>query len=92
MSTTNRRKFLGRRVAVAAAAKRRQRCRGTGEQKLTKRVLRRAGARLPKPGSQAARFNRPSPTATWSSSRAGIHSEGDIKVHTEKVLESIRTS
>jgi 2-iminobutanoate/2-iminopropanoate deaminase len=90
MSTTNRRKFLGRGVAVAAAATAAAvPAAAQGEQKLTKRVLRRAGAPPPKPGG-----TRMNSTIAYGNlvfiSGVGYHSEGDIKVHTEKVLESIK--
>jgi len=94
MSTTNRRKFLGRGVAVAAAATAAAvPAAAQGEQKLTKRVLRKEGSappKAPKPGAKA----RMSSTIGYGNlifiSGVGYHSEGDIKVHTEKVLESIK--
>src|SRR5713101_4250763 len=91
MSTTNRRKFLGRGVAVAAAATAAAvPAAAQGEQKLTKRVLRRAGAPPPKAGV-IPRFNS---TVAYGNlvfiAGVGYHLEGDNKAHTEKVLESIK--
>ena len=91
MSTTNRRKFLGRGVAVAAAATAAAvPAAAQGGEKLTKRVLRRAGAPPPKAGV-IPRFNS---TVAYGNlvfiAGVGYHSEGDIKVHTAKVLESIK--
>jgi enamine deaminase RidA (YjgF/YER057c/UK114 family) len=92
MSTTNRRKFLGRGVAVAAAATAAAvPAAAQGEQKLTKRVLRRAGTAPPKEGAKPPRFNS---TVAYGNlvfiAGVGYHKEGDIKVHTQGVLDSIK--
>src|SRR5882724_7480030 len=89
MTTTNRRKFLGRGVAVAAAATTAAvPAAAQGEQKLTKRVLRKAGAPPPK---GTPRFNS---TVAYGNlifiAGVGYHKEGDIKVHTRHVLDSIK--
>jgi 2-iminobutanoate/2-iminopropanoate deaminase len=89
MSTTNRRKFLGRGVAVAAAATATAvPAAAQGEQKLTKRVLRKAGAPPPK---GTPRFNS---TVAYGNlvfiAGVGYHKEGDITVHTQGVLDSIK--
>src|SRR5258708_5872187 len=91
MSTTNRRKFFGRGAAVAAAATAAAvPAAAQGEQKLTKRGLRKAGAAPPKAGAKS----RMSSTVAYGNlvfiSGVGYHKEGDIKVHTEGVLESIK--
>src|SRR5438034_3806312 len=89
MSTTNRRKFLGRGVAVAAAATAAAvPAAAQGEQKLTKRVLRKAGSPPPK---GPIRFNS---TIAYGNlifiAGVGYHKEGDITVHTQGVLDSIK--
>src|SRR5690242_7675641 len=87
MSTTNRRKFMGRGMAVAAgvavaAAP------GKAQEKPTKRVIYRNGRKPDKPlFSNAVAYGN-----LLFISGAGYHSEGDIKVHTQKVLESIKAS
>jgi len=91
MSTTNRRKFLGRGVAAAAAVTAAAAPAAAQEAKPVKRVLRRAGAPPPKAGAKPPRFNS---TVAYGNlifiAGVGYHQEGDIKVHTEKVLESIK--
>ena len=86
MKSSNRRRFLAKGVAagagaVAAAAP------ASAQEKATKRVLWKDG-------------KRPEKTPLFSSTVAygnlifiagvGYHSEGDITVHTEKVLDSIK--
>lgn len=86
MSETNRRKFIGRGVAAAAAvtavtptAK--------AQEKTTKRVIYPNGKKPDKP----PRYNS---TVAYGNlifiSGVGYHQEGDIKVHTEHVLDSIK--
>ena len=85
MTKTNRRKFLGRGTAVAAAA-------GVAvpaaqaQEKPTKRVIYRNGK---KPAKSLF-----SGTVAYGnlifSSGVGYHKEGDIKVHTQHVLDSIK--
>jgi len=86
MSETNRRKFIGRSaaaaVAVTAAA-----TAGKAQEKPVKRVIYRNG-------------KKPEKTPLFSSTVAygnlifiagvGYHEAGDIKVHTEHVLQSIK--
>lgn len=86
MSETNRRKFIGRgaaaAVAVTAAAST-----AKAQEKTTKRVIYRNG-------------RKPEKTPLFSGTVAygnllfiagvGYHQEGDIKVHTEHVLQSIK--
>ena len=86
MSETNRRKFIGKgaaaAVAVTAAA-----ATGKAQEKAVKRVIYRNG-------------KKPEKTPLFSSTVAygnlifiagvGYHEAGDIKVHTEHVLESIK--
>ena len=86
MNQTNRRKFLGRGVAAAAVA---TAAASTAEaqEKPTKRVIYRNG-------------KKPEKTPLFSGTVAygnllfisgvGYHQEGDIKVHTEHVLEQIK--
>lgn len=86
MSETNRRKFIGRGVAAAAVATAAA-VPGKAQEKATKRVIYRNG-------------KKPEKTPLFSSTVAygnlifiagvGYHQAGDIKVHTEKVLESIK--
>jgi 2-iminobutanoate/2-iminopropanoate deaminase len=87
MSTTNRRKFLGRGAAVAAVAAAAA-VPATAQQEPTKKVLYRNG-------------KKPDKTPLFNSTVAygkllfiagvGYHSEGDIKVHTKHVLDSIKS-
>src|SRR5437016_8039469 len=77
MSTTNRRKFLGRGVAAAAAVTTTAVPAAAQEEKPTKRVLRRAGAAPPKAGAKPPRFNS---TVAYGNlvfiAGVGYHSEG----------------
>jgi len=86
MNQTNRRKFLGRGVAAAAAA-------GVAtspakaQDNPVKRVIYRNGRKPEKPPL----FNG---TVAWGNlifiAGIGYHQEGDIKIHTEHVLEQIK--
>ncbi len=86
MSQSNRRKFLGRGVAAAAAVTAAAST-GKAQEKPTKRVLYRNG-------------KKPDKTPLFNSTVAfgnllfiagvGYHEQGDIKVHTEHVLEQIK--
>jgi 2-iminobutanoate/2-iminopropanoate deaminase len=86
MSTTNRRKFLGSGVAAAAAVTV-VAVPGKAQEKLTKRVIYRNGRKPDK----APRFNS---TVAYGNllfiAGVGYHKEGDIKVHTKGVLDSIK--
>src|SRR5689334_2169853 len=91
MSTTNRRKFLGRGAAAAAAATTAAVPASAREKKPEKRVLRKASSAPPKAGARPPLFNS---TIAYGNllfiAGVGYHEAGDIKVHTEKVLESIK--
>jgi enamine deaminase RidA (YjgF/YER057c/UK114 family) len=86
MSTSNRRKFLGRGVAAAAATTAAA-VPAAAQEKLTKKVIYRNG-------------KKPEKTPLFNSAVAygnllfiagkGYHSEGDIKVHTKDVLRQIK--
>jgi len=86
MSQTNRRKFLGRGAAAAAAVTVAA-VPGKAQEKPVKRVISRDG-------------KKPDPNPMYSSTVAyggllfisgvGYHSEGDIKVHTKHVLDDIK--
>jgi enamine deaminase RidA (YjgF/YER057c/UK114 family) len=82
MSTTNRRKFLGAGVAAAAAAPAAQ-----AQAKTTKRVIYRNGKKPDRPSLFSS-------TVAYGNlifiAGVGYHEPGDITVHTEKVLESIK--
>jgi enamine deaminase RidA (YjgF/YER057c/UK114 family) len=86
MSTTNRRKFLGRGVAAAAAATVAA-APGQAQEKPAKRVIYRNGKKPETP----PRFNS---TVAYGNlifiSGVGYHKEGDIKVHTRAVLDQIK--
>ena len=86
MSTTNRRKFIGRGVAVAAAATAAA-APGKAQEKVAKRVIYRNGKKPEKPPL----FNG---TVAYGNlifiSGVGYHQEGDITVHTKGVLDSIK--
>lgn len=86
MSETNRRKFIGRGVAAAAAATAAA-GKGKGQGAPTKRVIYRNGQK-PK---DTPLFNG---TVAYGNlifiAGVGYHQEGDIKVHTEHVLQSIK--
>ena len=87
MSATNRRKFLGSGVAVAAAATVAA-VPGKAQEKLAKRVIYRNGK---KPDKPQRRFNS---TVAYGNlifiAGVGYHQAGDIKVHTKAVLDSIK--
>ena len=86
MSTTNRRKFLGRGVVAAAAASAAA-VPASAQEKPTKRVI-------------YANGKKPAKTPMFNGAVAygnllfiagkGYHSEGDIKVHTKDVLRQIK--
>lgn len=86
MSTTNRRKFLGRGVAAAAAATATA-VPASAQEKPAKKVMYRNG-------------KKPDKTPLFNGAVAygnllfiagkGYHSEGDIKVHTKDVLRQIK--
>jgi len=88
MSTTNRRKFLRRgAVAAAAATAAAVPAAAQGQEKPTKRVLYKDG----KKPAKTPRFNS---TVAYGNlifiAGVGYHKEGDIKVHTKAVLDSIK--
>jgi 2-iminobutanoate/2-iminopropanoate deaminase len=86
MSETNRRKFIGRGVAAAAAATA-VASTAKAQEKTTKRVIYRNGKKPDKPPL----FNG---TVAYGNlifiAGVGYHQDGDIKVHTEHVLDSIK--
>ena len=86
MSETNRRKFLTRGAGVAAAATAAATT-GKAQEKATKKVIYRNGKKPEGP-------SRYSSTVAYGNllfiSGVGYHSEGDIKVHTRHVLDSIK--
>jgi len=86
MNETNRRKFLGRGVAAAAAATAAA-APGNAQEKVTKRVIYRNG----KKPEKTPLFNG---TVAYGNlifiAGVGYHQEGDIKVHTKGVLDSIK--
>jgi len=86
MKNTNRRKFLGRSAGVAAAAVVTVPA-AKAQEKPTKRVIYRNG----KKPDKTPRF---SSTVAYGNlifiSGVGYHKEGDIKVHTRQVLDSIK--
>jgi len=83
---TNRRNFIGRGVAVAAATTAAA-VPGKAQEKAVKRVIYRNGKKPDKPPL----FNG---TVAYGNlifiSGVGYHQEGDIKVHTKGVLDSIK--
>lgn len=85
MSQTNRRKFLGRGAAAAAAVT--ATASATAQETPTKRVIYRNGKKPEKPPlfSGTVAFGN-----LLFISGVGYHQEGDIKVHTEHVLEQIQ--
>ena len=87
MNDTNRRKFIGRGVAAAAAVAAAA-PQAKAQEKAAKRVIYRNGKRPEKPPL----FNG---TVAYGNlifiAGVGYHEEGDIKVHTEHVLQSIKT-
>ena len=86
MSTTNRRKFIGRAVTGAAAATAATST-AKAQEKLTKRVIYRNGKKPDGPSmySQTVAYGN-----LLFIAGVGYHQEGDITVHTEHVLESIK--
>jgi len=86
MNQTNRRKFLGRGVAAAAAVTATA-ATGQAQEKPAKKVIYRNG----KKPEKTPLF---SGAVTYGNlvfiSGIGYHSEGDIKVHTEHVIESVQ--
>jgi 2-iminobutanoate/2-iminopropanoate deaminase len=88
MSTTNRRKFLGRSAAVAAAATAAA-VPAAAQEKLTKRVIHRNSNGKKQQG--APLFNQ---AVAYGNllfiAGKGYHSEGDIKVHTKDVLRQLK--
>ena len=86
MADTNRRKFLGRGAAVAAAASVAA-TPGKAQEKAAKRVIYPNG----KKPEKTPRFNS---TVAYGNlifiSGVGYHKEGDIKVHTRAVLDQIK--
>lgn len=86
MSSTNRRNFVGRGVAVAATAAAAATS-GKAQDKLAKKVIYRNGRKPEKPPL----FNG---TVAYGNlifiSGVGYHEAGDIKVHTKGVLDSIK--
>jgi enamine deaminase RidA (YjgF/YER057c/UK114 family) len=89
MSTTNRRKFLGR-GAVAAAAATAAAVPGKAQEKPTKRVIYRAGRSAPPAGSKPRMSSTVALGNLLFISGVGYHQQGDIKVHTKAVLDSIK--
>ena len=86
MNQTNRRKFLGRGVAAAAAVTATA-ATGKAQEKPAKKVIYRNGKKPEKTPlfSGAVTFGN-----LVFISGIGYHSEGDIKVHTEHVIESVQ--
>jgi 2-iminobutanoate/2-iminopropanoate deaminase len=88
MKTTNRRKFLGKGAAVAAAATAVSAVPAKAQTAPTKRVIYRDGK---KPAKPPQRMNS---TVAYGNlifiSGVGYHKEGDIRVHTKAVLDSIK--
>jgi len=86
MKNTNRRKFLGRGVAGAAAVTAAAAVPAAAQEKPTKRAIYRNG----KAPEKTPLFNS---TIAYGNllfiSGVGYHKEGDIKVHTKGVLDSI---
>jgi 2-iminobutanoate/2-iminopropanoate deaminase len=90
MSETNRRKFIGRGVAAAAAVTAvasTAASNAEAQEKTTKKVIYRNG----KKPDKAPLFNG---TVAYGNlifiAGVGYHEAGDIKVHTEHVLDSIK--
>jgi 2-iminobutanoate/2-iminopropanoate deaminase len=91
---TNRRSFLGRGAATAAVAATAAAVPAANAQGgPVKKVLRANGTPAPKP-APGAKNPRMSATVVYSNllfiSGVGYHQEGDIKVHTKGVLDSIK--
>ena len=91
--TTNRRSFLGRGAATAAVAATAAAVPAKAQEKPAKRVLRANGAPAPRP-APGAKNPRMSATVLYGNllfiSGVGYHEEGDVKVHTKGVLDSIK--
>lgn len=87
MNNTNRRKFMGRSAAAVASLTIAASAGKTKEKAPTKRVIYRNGKRPEK----TPLFNG---TVAYGNlifiAGVGYHKEGDIKVHTEAVLQSIK--
>jgi len=86
MSTSNRRKFLGRGVAAAAAATAAA-VPAAAQEKLAKKVIYRNGK---KPEKTPLFNNAVAYGNLLFIAGKGYHSEGDIKVHTKDVLRQIK--
>lgn len=86
MSGANRRTFIGRGVAVAAAATAAA-APGKAQEKATKKVIYRNGKKPEKPPLFSG-------TVSYGNlifiSGVGYHQDGDIKVHTKGVLDQIK--
>ena len=86
MSTSNRRKFLGRGVAAAAAATAAA-VPASAQEKPVKKVHYRDGKKPDRPMFSS--------TVSYGNllfiAGVGYHKEGDIKVHTKNVLDSIKS-
>lgn len=93
MTPSNRRKFL-KGGAVAAAAVTAATVPAKAQEKLTKKVLRADGKPAPLPAA-GAKPPRMSSMISYGNllfiSGIGYHKEGDIKVHTKGVLDSIKS-
>jgi 2-iminobutanoate/2-iminopropanoate deaminase len=89
MKETNRRNFLGKGAAAAAAVTAVAAVPAKAQEAPTKRVIYRNGKKPDKPPSL-----RMSGTVAYGNlifiSGVGYHKEGDIKVHTKAVLDSIK--
>jgi enamine deaminase RidA (YjgF/YER057c/UK114 family) len=90
---TNRRSFLGRGAATAAVAATAAAVPAKAQEKPAKKVLRANGTPAPRPAA-GAKNPRMSATVLYGTllfiSGVGYHQEGDIKVHTKGVLDSIK--
>jgi len=88
MNTTNRRNFLGKGAAAAAAVTAVAAVPANAQEAPTKKVIYRNGKKPAKPST------RMSGTVAYGNlifiSGVGYHKEGDIKVHTKGVLDSIK--
>src|SRR5438874_4697317 len=85
MSTTDRRKFLGRGAVVAAAATAAA-VPAKAQEKPTKRVIYRNGRGAPAAGSKPRMSGTVALGNLLFISGVGYHQAGDIKVHTKGVL------
>jgi enamine deaminase RidA (YjgF/YER057c/UK114 family) len=87
MKTTNRRNFLGKGAATAAAVTAVAAIPAKAQSGPTKKVIYRNGKKPDKPSTMSG-------TITYGNlvfiSGVGYHKEGDIKVHTKGVLDSIK--